>query len=45
MGELITGQAATYVEEMHVNTEERYEIMCITKDVQQIVTESGLKMV
>ena len=43
MGELITGQAATYVEEMHVNTEERYEIMCITKDVQQIVTESGIK--
>ena len=33
MGELITGQAATYVEEMHVNTQERYEIMCITKDV------------
>ena len=43
MGELITGQAATYVEEMHIHTEERYEIMCITKDVQQIVTESGIK--
>ena len=30
MGELITGQAATYVEEMHINTTKRYEICCIT---------------
>ena len=43
MGELITGQAATYVEEMHVNTNERYEIICITKDVQRIISESGIK--
>ena len=43
MGELITGQAATYVEEMYMNTRERYEIICITKDVQKIVTESGIK--
>jgi thiamine phosphate synthase YjbQ (UPF0047 family) len=43
MGELITGQAATYVEEMWVETEERYEIMCITRDVQRIVEQSGIK--
>ena len=30
MGELITGQVATYVEEMHINTPKRYEICCIT---------------
>tara|TARA_B110000459_G_scaffold166238_1_gene184208 strand:+ start:2756 stop:3109 length:354 start_codon:yes stop_codon:yes gene_type:complete len=43
MGQLITGQAATYVEEMHVNTKKRYEIMCITRDVERIVAESGIK--
>ena len=43
MGELITGQAATYVEEIWVETEQRYEIMCITRDVQRVVSESGIK--
>ena len=40
MGDLITGQAATYVEELWVETEKRYEIMCITRDVQKVVSES-----
>ena len=43
MGELITGQAATYVEELWVETEKRYEIMCITHDVQKVVSESGIR--
>ena len=43
MGELITGQAATYVEEIWVETEKRYQIICITRDVQDIVAESGIK--
>lgn len=42
MGELITGQAATYVEEIWVETKQRYEIMCITRDVQRVVAESGI---
>ena len=43
MGELITGQAATYVEELWVETEKRYEIICITRDVQKVVSESGIR--
>ena len=43
MGKLITGQAATYVEEMHIHTKERYQIICITQDVQKIISESGIK--
>jgi len=43
MGELVTGQAATYVEELWVETEERYQIICITRDVQKVVSESGIK--
>ena len=43
MGTLITGQAATYVEEIWVKTTERYEIRCITNEVQRIVHESGIK--
>ena len=31
MGELITGP--TYVEEIYMNTEKRYEIICITREV------------
>ena len=42
MGKLITGQAATYVEEIWINTKERYEIRCITRDVEKIVAESGI---
>ena len=42
MGTLVTGTAATYVEELHINTEKRYEIVCITRDVERIVAESGI---
>lgn len=42
MGELIVGQAATYVEEMHINTQQRYEIVCITREVERIVAQSGI---
>ena len=43
MGELITGKAATYVEEIYMNTEKRYEIICITREVEKVVNESGIK--
>ena len=43
MGELITGKAATYVEEIYMNTEKRYEIICITREVEKVVIESGIK--
>ena len=42
MGKLLTGQAATYVEELWINTDERYEIRCITADVERVVKESGI---
>ena len=43
MGTLVTGQAATYVEELWVETEKRYDIICITRDVQKIISESGIR--
>ena len=43
MGELITGDAATYVEELFIETPKRYEIVCITREVERIVSESGIK--
>ena len=42
MGELVTGKAATYVEELWINTSKRYEIVCITRDVQKIIKQSGI---
>ena len=42
MGREVSGQAVTYTDEIHVNTPERYQIMCITDDVQQIIRESGV---
>ena len=42
MGTLVTGTAATYVEELHINTDKRYEIICITRDVERVVAESGI---
>jgi len=42
MGTLVTGTAATYVEELHINTEKRYEIICITREVERIVAQSGI---
>ena len=43
MGKLVKGQAATYVEELWIETEKRYEIICITRDVAKVVSESGIK--
>ena len=42
MGHEVSGQAVTYTEEIHVNTPERYEIMCITDQVERIIRESGV---
>ena len=42
MGREVSGQAVTYTEEIHVNTPERYEIMCITNQVERIIRESGV---
>ena len=43
MGTLVTGQAATFVEELWIETEKRYEIICITRDVAEVVSNSGIK--
>ncbi|HIA24625.1 MAG: secondary thiamine-phosphate synthase enzyme [Methanobacteriota archaeon] len=43
MGKLITGEAATYTEVITINTEERYGIICITNEVENIVQESGIR--
>ena len=43
MGELVKGESATYTEILTMNTEERYAIVCITEQVEQIVRESGIK--
>ena len=37
-----TGSYATYTEELTINTPERYQIVCITNDVERIVQESGI---
>ena len=42
MGTLVKGTAATYVEELWINTDERYEIRCITHEVERVVKESGI---
>ena len=42
MGELLTGKAATYVEEMYIETKQRYEIICITQEVERVVRASGI---
>ena len=38
-----TGTYATYMEELTINTPERYQIVCITNDVERIVKESGIE--
>ncbi len=43
MGTLVKGQAATYVEELWIETEKRYEIVCITRDVSKVVSDSGIR--
>ena len=42
LGVLRTGTYATYTEALTINTPERYQIVCITNDVEQIVQESGI---
>ena len=42
MGELVTGKAATYVEEMWIETPNRRMITPITQDVQRIISQSGI---
>ncbi len=42
MGHRTTGTFATYVEELTIRTPERYQIQCITKDVERVVQESGI---
>ena len=42
LGVLRTGTYATYTEELTINPPERYQIVCITNDVEQIVQESGI---
>ena len=42
MAREVTGQAVTYTDEIHVNTPERYEIRCITDEVQRVIRESGV---
>ena len=42
MGELITGNYATYKEELWINTSKRYEIQCITREVERVIRESGI---
>ena len=42
LGVLRTGTYATYTEELTINTPARYQIVCITNDVEQIVQESGI---
>ena len=38
-----TGQYCTYTEELTINTPERYQIVCITNDVERIVRKSGIE--
>ena len=40
MGKRNVGQFCTYVEELTVQTQERYQILCITEEVERIVAES-----
>ena len=38
----VTGKFGTYTEEMWMETSERYEIIPITRDVQNIISKSGI---
>jgi secondary thiamine-phosphate synthase enzyme len=42
MGHEVTGTAVAYTDEIHIHTAERYEIRCITDEVQRIIDESGV---
>ncbi len=43
MGELVTGEAATYTDMIWMETDERYAIICITERVESILRESGIR--
>ena len=43
MGIKKTGTYATFTEELTINTPKRYQIVCITEDVERIVQESGIE--
>ena len=42
MGIRNVGQFCTYVEEITIQTQERYQILCITEQVEKIVSESNV---
>ena len=42
MGKRNVGQFCTYVEELTIQTQERYQILCITEEVEKIVAESNV---
>ena len=42
MGKRNVGQFCTYVEELTIQTQERYQILCITEEVEKIVDESNV---
>ena len=42
MGKRNVGQFCTYVEEITIQTQERYQILCITDQVEKIILESNV---
>tara|TARA_B100000767_G_scaffold141044_1_gene133257 strand:- start:84 stop:551 length:468 start_codon:yes stop_codon:yes gene_type:complete len=42
LGKRNVGQFCTYVEEITIQTQERYQILCITEQVEKIVSESNV---
>ena len=42
MGKRNVGRFCTYVEELTIQTQERYQILCITEQVEKIVAESNI---
>ena len=42
MGKRNVGQFCTYVEEITIHTQERYQILCINEEVERIITESNV---
>lgn len=42
MGKRNVGQFCTYVEEITIQTHERYQVLCITEQVEEIVSESNV---
>lgn len=42
MGKKNVGQFCTYVEEITIQTQERYQVLCITEQVEKIVSESNV---